>query len=77
MFDVMKIIWSKRTDGRRGNTLFVVTVLKMKHIMKRWFAGTSGEKLQQVHLHMDGLTLLMSQKHNKQREGDAVRILNV
>lgn len=34
MIDLMNHVWSRETDGRRGNSRFHVTVLKLKQILR-------------------------------------------
>ncbi|PXF42220.1 hypothetical protein BWQ96_08048 [Gracilariopsis chorda] len=77
MVDVINFIWNNGTDGRRGNTLMGVTILKMKHLVRRWFMGRSSEELRQIHLHIDDPTCTMNQKQNEQERRDHVRDMNM
>lgn len=41
MFDLMNHIWSRGTDGTRGSTLFAITFMKMKQLLRPWYSGRS------------------------------------
>ena len=73
MIDIMNHVWCRGSDGRRGNTMFDVTVLKMKQVLRPWFSGRRGESLKQVHLHIDDPRNVIKQKGSEQERRDSTR----
>ena len=73
MIDLMNHIWTRGTDGRRGNSIFQVTVMKLKHLLRPWFTGRRSKKLAQLHLHIDDPTLVIPQKRGEQGRRDGMR----
>ncbi|PXF47001.1 hypothetical protein BWQ96_03191 [Gracilariopsis chorda] len=76
MVDVMNHIWTRGTDGRRGNSIFHVTVMKLKHFLRPWFSGSRGKQLRQLHLHVDDPSIVIPQKHGEQARRDATRSMD-
>ena len=73
MFDLMNHIWSRGTDGTRGSTLFAITVMKMKQLLRPWYSGRRAQKLKQVHLHVDDPGNVIKQKHGEQARRHSAR----
>ncbi|CAN8072530.1 unnamed protein product [Agarophyton chilense] len=73
MIDLMNNIWSRDTDGRRRNSLFKVTVLKLKNFFRPWFTGKRSEHLAQIHLHIESPPQVIPQKMGEQERRDKAR----
>ena len=53
--------------------MFDVTVLKMKQVLRPWFAGRRSESLKQVHLQIDDPRNFIKQKGSEQERRDSTR----
>lgn len=73
MIDIMNHVWTRGTDGRRGNTMFNVCVMKMKHLLCPWFSGRRSRSMRKLHLHIDDPSLLIPQKRGEQERRDSTR----
>ncbi|PXF45568.1 hypothetical protein BWQ96_04645 [Gracilariopsis chorda] len=77
MVDLMNDVWSRGTDGRRGNSLFHVTVLKRKQIRRLWSTGRRRKYLRQRHVHIDDPRRVILGKHGEQARRDFLRRIEV
>lgn len=64
--DLMNHIRGRGTDERRGNSLFAVTLLKLKHITRSWFVGSRSQGMKQLHVHIDDPVTVIPQKRGEQ-----------
>lgn len=67
MVDLMNHVWTRGNDGRRGNSIFNATVMKLKHLLRPWFSGRRSRSLKQLHLHVDDPTNVIPQKRRRTR----------
>ena len=76
MVDIMNHIWTRGTDSRKGNTIFLLTVAKLNNFLRPWLTGTRGKSVRQLHLHIDDPGNTIPQKRGEKARRDNLRTAN-